>query len=284
MDNSGPRFHHVVNASTKAAPIHLLGFASDEGVARNQGRIGAAAGPLALRNALANLAAVPNSELHDLGDIAVDDHDLESAQKLYAELAAESLDRGARVIGVGGGHEIALASFLGLKNAFPNDRIGILNFDAHFDLRDESRATSGTSFLDALRAGAAGYHVVGLSAPNNTAGLFKTATEFEVSHDLDYEVSLALTSSVTDWARDFDHLYVTVCLDVFPACEAPGVSAPAALGVPLRAILPILTAVTMLPNHRLFDVAELNPTHDIDDRTARLAARLIYQVIEAWSP
>jgi formiminoglutamase len=280
-DNSGPRFHHLVNAATKSDPFHLLGLASDEGVARNQGRIGAAAGPAALRAALANLAAV--APLHDLGDVAVDGTNLEDAQALYADIAAETLTHKSKLIGIGGGHEIAFASFLALKQAFPKDRIGILNFDAHFDLRDEPRRNSGTSFLDALRQGADAYHVVGISRPNNAGGLFQTASEYGVSFHEDHEVQPSITSELIDWAQRFDHLYVTVCLDVFPASEAPGVSAPAAYGVPLRLLTPLLSAVAMLPNHRLFDIAELNPNYDIDGHTARLAARLIYHVLEAWT-
>ena len=51
--------------------IALLGFASDAGVARNMGRVGAASAPPVLRQALANLASHPTRfELVDAGDIA----------------------------------------------------------------------------------------------------------------------------------------------------------------------------------------------------------------------
>lgn len=49
------RWHQRIQPLTeKATPgCALLGFASDAGVARNQGRIGAAKGPVAIRRALA---------------------------------------------------------------------------------------------------------------------------------------------------------------------------------------------------------------------------------------
>ena len=51
---------------------------------------------------------------------------------------------------MGGGHEIAYASFAGLARHLSRHerlpRIGILNFDAHFDLRHAERASSGTPF------------------------------------------------------------------------------------------------------------------------------------------
>ena len=76
-----------------------------------------------------------------------------------------------------------------------------------------------------------------------------------------------------------DYLYITVCLDVFPASYAPGVSAPAALGVNPNTIVQLLDSLKRQFASKIiaFEVAEMNPTFDIDDRTARLAARLIHQ-------
>jgi formiminoglutamase len=66
---------------------------------------------------------------------------------------------------------------------------------------------------------------------------------------------------------------------------APGVSAPAALGVNASRALRLLRHALAQcghggPGSRLVmsDVAELNPHHDPDGRTARIAARLVYEV------
>jgi formiminoglutamase len=61
---------------------------------------------------------------------------------------------------------------------------------------------------------------------------------------------------------------------------APGVSAPAARGVALDVIEPIIDAVAGSGKLRLADIAELNPALDIDQRTARVAARLVARVLE----
>jgi formiminoglutamase (EC 3.5.3.8) len=51
-----------------AQGIALLGFVCDEGVRRNQGRTGAAEGPQAIRQALANMASHAGHErLVDMG-------------------------------------------------------------------------------------------------------------------------------------------------------------------------------------------------------------------------
>ncbi len=88
--------------------------------------------------------------------------------------------------------------------------------------------------------------------------------------------------------KDIDELYVTVCLDAFPAAQAPGVSAPSALGISPTLVI---NTLHFLAQHqstygyqwRLCDVAEMNPNYDIDSRTAKLAARLIFEAVDAVS-
>uniref|UniRef100_UPI0035566C5D arginase family protein n=2 Tax=Pseudomonadota TaxID=1224 RepID=UPI0035566C5D len=58
--------------------------------------------------------------------------------------------------------------------------------------------------------------------------------------------------------------------------EAPGVSAPAARGVPMHLLEPLIERLRDSGRLRLIDLAELNPTFDIDSHTAKAAARLIH--------
>lgn len=292
---AGWRWHQVVQAGTAAAPsgVALLGLASDEGVRRNQGRPGAADGPLALRRALAPLPLGQARCLLDAGTIACDDGDLETAQRRYAERAQQLLREGHLVIGLGGGHEIAWASYQGLTSLWNERRVrrlAIVNFDAHFDLRREERATSGTPFLQALEhARAHGrdvqYRVLGISRTANTRALFDTARAFGVQWTLDEDMTVlqlpALRADLATWLEDFDVVYLTVCLDVLPPSTAPGVSAPAARGVSLEVIEPLVQTVAGCGRLGLADVAELNPALDVDQRTARTAARLVWQIADA---
>ncbi|MFN3612859.1 arginase family protein, partial [Tepidimonas sp.] len=71
-----------------------------------------------------------------------------------------------------------------------------------------------------------------------------------------------------------DAVYLTVCLDVLPGGQAPGVSAPAALGVPLARVLALMDEVLSAGKLVAADIAELNPGLDRDGLTARVAARV----------
>ncbi|MCH6472140.1 formimidoylglutamase [Sinomonas terrae] len=283
----------VEGAESGRRPAVLLGFRSDEGVRRNKGRIGASAAPTAVRAALGPLAFHLGREVFDAGDVVVEtgrdgeSGDLEGGQERCGEVIASLLDAGALTVTLGGGHETAFASYLGVADTERTSgvRVGVLNLDAHFDLRAEDRASSGTPFLQMARAEAAAgrtleYAVVGISRPNNTLALFRRADELGVRYLLDeYATRETAESFVEDFLEGLDAVYLTIDLDVLPADVAPGVSAPAALGVPLEVIVAVVRRVVASGKLLHADIAELNPTYDLDSRTARVAARLVDTIL-----
>ncbi|MEO6171298.1 MAG: formimidoylglutamase [Lysobacter sp.] len=284
------RWHQVIRPMQRnaAAGIALLGFASDEGVRRNQGRVGAAQGPAALRQALANLPVTHSRPLYDAGDIVCVDGDLEDAQQRYAARVTDLLAQGHLLVGMGGGHEIAFASYLGLANSGDSGRIAIVNLDAHFDLRDGPMATSGTPFRQALRhAESKGmtldYFCLGVSSASNTRRLFHTARETGTRYLTDLEMTLANSVSqvtrLSEWLEPADSIYLTICLDVLPHAVAPGVSAPNPRGVAMEVLEPLIAATLATGRVKVCDVAELCPPFDRDNATARVAARLIHSLV-----
>ncbi|MCF3139750.1 formimidoylglutamase [Paenarthrobacter sp. AR 02] len=275
---------HTPEASAAATrPAVVLGFCSDAGVLRNKGRTGAAAAPAAIRSALGPLAFHLGRDVFDAGDVVVEDDSLEAGQERAGRAISGLLDAGNLTVVLGGGHETAFASYLGVAGSevLQGKRLGVLNLDAHFDLRDDPTPSSGTPFLQMARAEAAvgrelQYAVVGISEPNNTRTLFDTADRLGVKYLLDEQCSAeAAEIFVSDFLAGVDALYLTIDLDVMPASVAPGVSAPAAYGVPLPVISAICRQVAASGKLLHLDVAELNPEFDIDSRTAKVAARLV---------
>lgn len=288
------RWHEQVRPIHAAAPhgAVLLGFACDAGVVRNQGRPGAVEGPAELRRALGNLAWQHGRPVYDAGDVRCEGDMLEAAQAEYAAVVEKLLAEGHLPIGLGGGHEIAWAAWQGLARWAARQeripRVGVLNFDAHFDLRAAPRGNSGTPFRqiaeDCLARGwDFRYGVLGIAQPSNTEALFDRARELGVVFRLDEEMRPGevdhIASTLHVFLADVDWLYLTICLDVLPAAYAPGVSAPAALGVDPFVVEAILDIVKTSGKIRLADVAELNPRLDEDQRTSRLAARLVWRLV-----
>ncbi|SEB45393.1 formimidoylglutamase [Arthrobacter woluwensis] len=280
----------VGGAASAGRPAVVVGFASDAGVARNKGRVGAAAGPAAIRAALGPLAVHDGRVLADAGDIRVEGDRLEDGQARFGAAVAQLIDDGALTVGLGGGHEIAYASYRGVAGSAKvtgGARWGVLNLDAHFDLRDEENPSSGTPFLQmAHEEKALGrelhYAVLGISRPNNTRVLFDEADSLGVTYLLDEDCSREATEAfVREFVDGLDVVYLTIDLDVLPAAVAPGVSAPAAYGVPLEIINAVCRQVAASGKLLHVDVAELNPGFDIDGRTAKVAARLLDTILGA---
>jgi formiminoglutamase len=104
--------------------VGLIGFACDEGVKRNKGRIGAAKGPQTLRGALANLAWHQSCPVYDAGYVSCTDGNLEAAQLRLAEVVASTISAGHRPLVLGGGHETAWGTFQGIIAAHPTAKVG----------------------------------------------------------------------------------------------------------------------------------------------------------------
>lgn len=330
--DNGRRFHQMVNLidlskETLAPPagLLLLGFCCDEGVRRNKGRVGAFQAPNLIRAALANMAwhhgnkqqATP---LYDAGNTCCIDDQLEKSQLQLAQQVCTALQQKHKVMVFGGGHELAWASFQGLSQYFQktgihNPKIGIINFDAHFDLRrysinnSENNSTansdsdsssesyyptsSGTPFKQiadrCLSLGwAFNYACLGVSRASNTQALFNQADQLNVLYREDKQLATHLLTErlaeLTAFISKVDHLYLTIDIDVFSASIAPGVSAPAPRGISYETIeillQPILDAKNQAGKSKLIlaDFAEYNPEFDSDKQTARLVARLAWDI------
>lgn len=211
--------------------IALLGFACDEGVKRNQGRTGAAGAPDVLRKALANLASHDgHNRLVDLGNIVAQAPDLEGAQQALRNAVQRCQHENMRTFVLGGGHETAFAHGAGVLDAFPQAKVGIVNFDAHLDLRHAGQATSGTPFRQLAQLcdeqqREFHYACIGVSRAANTRALWDEAQRLGVTvvEDLHRDTAQA---QLAQFIANLDVIYMTIDLDVLPVWEMPGVSAP----------------------------------------------------------
>jgi len=295
------RWHQVVRTINFASDCEslwkgahvLLGFCCDEGVRRNQGRVGAVDGPGAMRKVLRNLPVHHSNPLYDAGNVVCEDGNLERAQEVLADAITLIIRGGGLPIVLGGGHEVTYGHFKGLHQYFGQDHtVGIINFDAHFDLRVplEGRPTSGTGFYQIAQDLHEGgqqmaYMAIGIQEISNTRALFETAAELGVEYILADELRMKAGISehlhrIAAFIERCDVVYLTVDLDVFAAAYAPGVSATAFSGiVPDDIFLQLFRYILDSGKLVSMDIAELNPRYDLDDRTAKLAADLVFKLL-----
>lgn len=272
----------------------FLGFATDEGVRRNKGRIGAKEGHQSIVQVMANLPVhFENVELFHGGVVSCEEDNLEKAQAKLAFYVEKILAAKCMPIVLGGGHDITYGHYSGISNFAKKTgtKIGIINVDAHFDLRPidpNIGATSGTSIWQiATEAKQNNQHfsclALAIQKYGNTKLLFNEAEKFGVEYILgdqfNYDQKPNITNKIAKFIDSVDHVYLTICMDVFAACYAPGVSATSYNGIaPDHVFMSAFDQIIKSPKFIAADFAELNPKFDIDLRTAKLAASMIFRI------
>ncbi|QHM69805.1 formimidoylglutamase [Mixta intestinalis] len=271
--------------------ITLIGFECDEGVKRNHGRPGAAQAPDVLRRSLANMAShQEHQRLADLGNIFVSADNLEDAQQTLREAVLACQRAGKRTLVLGGGHETACGHGLGVLDAFPKKKVGIINLDAHLDLRHATHATSGTPFRQLAQYCDTQqrdfrYACFGLSMAANTQALLDEAAKRQVTIVEDLcclNAPEATLATLHQFIAQLDIIYLTVDLDVLPGWEMPAVSAPAPLGLPAAILMRLIEPICRSGKLQAVDLVEFNPAYDRDKQGANLAARIAWQIVRWW--
>lgn len=277
------RFWQIIKPfeeATQGKGVCFVGYDTDDGVVRNQGREGAKEGSNAIRKAMQSFPIIDGIKIYDYGNLK--NKVLEEAQKEYGQKVSETINKGLFPIGLGGGHDIAYGSYIGIREAYPNKKIGIVNFDTHLDMRPyHNGLTSGTSFKKILDEDKnVKYSIVGFKKQGNTKRLIETAKEHGVLMLNEEEEEGVIKEKLQKYFENTDIIYITFCMDVFNAADAPGVSAPTIMGLEPKKGKKILRELIKSEKVVCVDFAEVNPTYDIDNRTSKLVGALIYDIME----
>lgn len=263
----------------------LIGFECDTGITRNQGNPSAKDGPISFRKALAKCPVHSSFALYDAGNVKCLADELETAQTELSIQINKLLSHHLMPIVIGGGHETAWGHFQGVAKHYHDADIAILNFDAHFDLRpliDGQRGSSGTPFrqMNTLLKSEGkpfNYYCAGIQPFSNTRSLFDYAKENHVNYLLAEKIHANPLdiSFIEQIVQAHQHIYVSICLDVFNAALAPGVSAPQPLGIGATYVINALKLLKNSGKVISLEIVELAPDYDIHAQTAKLAATLL---------
>ena len=286
MRSDDPRLGERLSDYASASVV-LLGCPQDEGVRRNGGRPGAAAGPGAIRQALFRLTVngLAALKLHDAGDTAPL-ATLEDTHAAHEKAVARFLTDGKRVVVLGGGNDIAYPDCAALSKAAGD--VLAFNVDAHFDVRPDTPRNSGTPYRQLLDEGllkGSRFFELG-SQPWCTsaehAAYLKDKRATVVPLDaLRAKSPARVVRRALREAQDAKAVFWGFDLDVVNASEAPGVSAPNALGLTGAELCGLAALAGAEKRTRVVEISEMNPAFDLDGRTARLAAVAIWHYLAA---
>lgn len=275
-DTPAGRFASTIRTdSSDGCTIALLGLPDDTGVRLNNGRTGAAGGPKAFRAALARYGVADSAAgylplVFDAGDV-MPTGSLEKTHERVTEATTALLDRGLFPIAIGGGHDLTYPFVRAVAAKYP--KLAGVYFDAHLDVRET--AGSGMPFRRLVEdCGVSALHLHGFRPlVNSLEHLDWFRAHGGRTHPENAKVALPKAKN----------LFVSFDLDVLDAAHAPGVSALNPAGWNVREAEAWIRACGADPRVRCFDLMELNPAHDPDGRTARVAAHLFLTFLQGFA-
>lgn len=256
--------------------VGLLGIGVD---ANSSHRRGAALAPAAIRGQLhsgsANFTAESGVDVEplvvDVGDVPVaNEAGSRDDARVITEAVGSIMATGAAPLCLGGDHSVSypILQAIGPRHA----GLTVVHIDAHPDLYDQldgNRLSHASPFARIMEDGLCDRLVqVGIRTAN--------AHQREQAERFGVEAVEARAFASFDPAGVKGPTYVTVDLDGLDPAFAPGVSHHEPGGLTTRQLLDLIAE---LPGPVVgADVVELNPTRDVEDMTAMVAAKLVKEL------
>lgn len=266
------------------------------GKAAQSGTSGAAAGPNAIRQAfLTNTTYSPDFDVdlqplrvRDLGDVLLHMTDILRCHSNMKEAVVEVYRKAGDIllVVVGGDHSITCPVVEGYCLAHPEERVGIIHFDAHNDVRnfEDGGPTNGTPFRGILEGPShvEGRNLVqlGIHGFMNSSYYKKYCEDHRVTIVSAREIRRQGIGSVMEKAvriasEGTDSIYVSVDIDVLSLPYAFGTGAASPEGVEVWDLLEAMFLLGQHPNVRALDLVCIDPLRDFRDYTSRTGASII---------
>jgi len=222
--------------------------------------------------------------IHDAGDVAV--RGLMPADGFEPIRAAAEACTGRHELTIllGGNNAVTRPAAHGL--GFPLGEIGLITFDAHFDMRDtDAGPMNGNPVRCLLEDGLPGANIcqIGLAPFANTRtmhddavaagiGIWDIAEVRESGIEAAIDEALERLSHVEAIIVDFD-------IDVIDRAQCPGAPGARPGGLPVVDFFRAARRLGEEARVRLVDLTEFDPNLDISDITALTAARWLCEIL-----
>jgi formiminoglutamase len=213
-------------------------------------------------------------QVADAGDVVMHTTDILLSHQRIQKSTAYLVERHANTLTcmIGGDHSITACAVRGIKDVFPQEKIGILQLDTHLDVRDpaELGPANGTPIRQVID----GNIVKGEDVINiGLHGYFnaKPLIEYAEKHGIQMVtlkqarkqgVVNTVQSALEQLSTQVDRIYVTVDMDVLDISVAPGVPASTPGGMTSNELFDILLEIGKHPMVRHIDFVCLDPSKD----------------------
>ncbi len=269
----------------------IFGYPDDEGILNNGGKIGAALGPDAIRTCLYKMTPskkINTISLKDFGNLSFKNLNLKERHAYASKKVKNELSNNKTCISFGGGHDYSYADGSAFLKNSNSSKPCIVNFDAHFDLRNLDKGiSSGTPFFRLLKEFENSFNLyeVGIQKQCNSQNLFDFADSKENIKTLHYDNlypnhSFNFSYFKNIFPKKTKDCYISVDIDGFSSAFAPGCSQSWPTGFDINSFFKMFDYLVLNFNVQLLGIYEVSPPLDHTELTSRLAALITYRFLE----
>lgn len=272
------------------AKVCIMGIPFDNAVSLNKG---AAKAPERIRSLSVDLSdttedfkEIKEGILYDFGDLHFQ-LDWESYFSQVEESALTVMETGAFPLFIGGDHSVTIPLQKAFARHNQGKKIGIIHFDAHYDLcpsYDEHKWSHACTEARALEdvCGGGDLCFVGIRvAEIQELELMKQYPGITTYRAVDvYEKgAVNVAKELIRKYTDYDGIYLTLDIDVLDPAFAPGTGTPVAGGLSSRELIEIFKRLIRQAPVKAMDLVEVAPPLDVNDVTSWAALRIIHEVL-----
>jgi agmatinase len=229
------------------------------------------------------IETVGENLLLDRGDVEIAHSDTSTTFDRVSAAVSGSLASGRAPIVIGGDDSLLFPVVRGVHDALPG-RIGIIHFDAHLDLMDESGLQGRLSQSSGMRRALELDRV----QPADVIQVCERHFNFPASGQFKFDTGLTHVSArqvlkqgvdatleqIFRQVAGADHLYLSFDIDAIDPAYAPGAGAHEPGGISSAWALEFVERLA--PFCAAMAITEVNPMMDVKDMTATLAAYLAF--------
>ncbi len=230
----------------------------------------------------------------DLGDVRQHVTDIAQCHRNIREAMHAMRSHHPHVVPVmlGGDHSITAMLIKGYQDAHPRERIGILQLDTHFDLRDlaDNGPSNGTPIRNLIESGTVkgeDVHNIGLHGFFNARSLKAYADETKVRYTTLREarkhgVVQTVSEALESLSERVDTIYLTVDMDVLDISYAPGVPASTPGGMNTDELFEAVHAAGLCHKVKAMDLVCLDPFKDRGEMTVKTAVHVMLSFLTGY--
>ena len=239
----------------------------------------------ALRDIHSNESGKPiDSRLLDLEEIHLENSDLELTNKLIYKNSFKMFETQPKTVFIGGDHSISYSLTRGFFDSCQN--LGkepcLIVFDAHADCMQPMKEPTHEEWLRKLiEDGFPAKNILLVGVRNIWQDEIKFLKEKAIRM-ISMNQFLDNLQDTCDIIMEFSNgkeLYVSIDIDVIDPAFAPGTGYPESGGLTTRQFIYLIQRINKIKNLRGIDIVEINPNKDEGNKTVKLGAKILSELI-----